>query len=104
MLGDSRLGTISNRRLKAPTLSKLRPGLEVDEGGSTRGSGIRIDRGFKPILEETSILLVNFNFQQNVSRRVGIRDEAMTAEHNASNSVITENNYSTPSQVKHESR
>ena len=61
MLGDSRLGTISNRRLKAPTLSTLRLGLEVDEGGSTRGSGIRVDRGFKPILKETSILLVNFN-------------------------------------------
>ena len=79
-------------------------GLEVDEGGSTRGSGIRIDRGFKPILKKTSILLVNFNFQQNVSRRVRIRDGTMTAEYNASNSVITENNYSTPSQVKHESR
>ena len=43
MLGDSRLGTISNRRLKAPTLSELRLGLEVNEGGSTRGSGIRAD-------------------------------------------------------------
>ena len=96
MLGDSRLGTISNRRLKAPTLSKLRLGLEVDEGGSTRGSGIRIDRGFKPILKKTSILLVNFNFQQNVSRRVGIRGVAMTTECNAPNSVIEGNNDSTP--------
>lgn len=55
MLGYSRLGTISNRRLTAPTLSELRLGLEVNEGGNTRGSGIRVDRGFKPILKETSI-------------------------------------------------
>ena len=61
VLGDSRLGTISNRRLKAPALPELRLGLEVNEGGSTRGSGIRVDRGLKPILKETSILLVNFN-------------------------------------------
>ena len=81
-LGDSRLGTISNRRLKAPTLSELRLGLEVNEGGSTRGSGIRVDRGFKPILKETSI-------------PTGIRGVAMTAECNTSNSVIEENNDST---------
>ena len=61
MLSDSRPGTISNRRLKTPTLSELRLGLEVNEGGSTHGSGIRVDRGCKPILKKTSILLVNFN-------------------------------------------
>ena len=45
VLSDSRLGTISNRRLNTPTLSELRLGLEVNEGGSTHGSGIRVDRG-----------------------------------------------------------
>ena len=36
-------------------------GLEVDEGGITRGSGIRIGRGSKPMLEDILALLVNVN-------------------------------------------
>ena len=53
---------ISSRRLKAPVLSKTEVfGLEVDEGGITRGSGIRIGRGSKPMLEDILALLVNVN-------------------------------------------
>ena len=61
VLSDSRLWTISNRWLNTPTLSELKLGLEVSEGGSTHGSGIWVDQGCKPILKKTSILLVNLN-------------------------------------------
>ena len=36
-------------------------GLEVDEGGITRGSEILVDRGSKPMLEDILALLVNVN-------------------------------------------
>ena len=78
------------------TSDDIETGLEVDGGGITRGSGIQIDRGSKPMFVEISILLANFNLQQDVHRNIRFTMKLECNLRTRSNSAIKGNNDSRP--------